>query len=219
MINYYHPRVLSGYLILFIILTMKSPSFLDKFTKTPILFWQPSRNFFSHFASTASVRRLLLVSNYIIWLFFFYLSFLLVKVNPNNFWQIFLAVLTSEIIEKYLKIKCLWRRPLCLQINQLPRGFLRSWYQNGSFPSGHTIKAAFFLLFILQYGVFSPWLFLFFTAPLLIFRILTGFHYPADVFGGTIFGIIIWFVVKGLQFPPFLLNFTRIIFNTIFLIH
>lgn len=197
---------------------MKSPSFSDKFTKTPILFWQPSRNFFCHFSSSELGRRLLLVSNYAIWILFFYVSFLLVKNNINTFWQILIATLISEIVEKYLKIKTLWKRPFCHSLNQLPKGFIKTWYQNGSFPSGHTIKATFFLLFILQHAVFHPILFLGLTAPLLVFRVLIGFHYPIDVFGGAGLGIIIWFLVRELQFSPFLLNFTRIIFNTIFFI-
>lgn len=191
---------------------------MDKFTKTPILFWQPSRNFFCQFSSSPLGCRLLVISNYAIWIFFFYVSFLLISNNINTFWQILIATVISEIIEKYLKIKTLWKRPFSHSLGRLPDGFIKTWYHNGSFPSGHTIKAVFFLLFILQYSVFSPILFLVITAPLIIFRVITGFHYPVDVFGGAGFGVLIWLLVRGLQFSPFLLNFTRIIFNTIFFI-
>lgn len=191
----------------------KQPLLSENLTKIPFLFWQPRTDFFCHFSSFTFGRRLLLLFNYIIWLFFFFISFLLIRSNQNTFWQIFFATLISEITEKYLKIKCFWYRPLCRHIDRLPKGFLRSWYQNGSFPSGHTIKATFFFLFILQSGVFPPSLFLLFTLPLLAFRVLTGFHYPVDVFGGSLLGLIIWFLVKNLQFPLVMISPITSIFN------
>jgi membrane-associated phospholipid phosphatase len=87
------------------------------------------------------------------------------------------------------------------------------WYKTGSFPSGHTMKAVFFLLFILQYQVFSPVIYLLITISLLSFRVLAGFHYPIDMLGGLVLGLSIWLTTYRLQFPPFLVNFIRTIFN------
>lgn len=66
---------------------------------------------------------------------------------------------------------------------------------NGSFPSGHATRAA-IVAFILGYalserfprGRYLMWLFPIFES---ISRVYVLQHYPMDVFGGTIFGIII----------------------------
>jgi len=78
----------------------------------------------------------------------------------------------------------------------VPAGLVESWYETGSFPSGHTIKATYFFLFTLQYAVISPTIFLAVVIPLLTFRILVGFHYPVDMFGGAFIGFLLWFLVK-----------------------
>lgn len=134
--------------------------------------------------------------NYFIWIFFIFVSFLLVFKDINIFWQLFVCTLFGEIIEKYGKSHALWKRPFFARHDHVPTGLVESWYETGSFPSGHTLKATYFFLFTLQYGVISPVIFLGIVIPLLLFRVLVGFHYPIDMFGGAIFGFLLWFLVK-----------------------
>jgi membrane-associated phospholipid phosphatase len=183
-----------------------------------ILFWQPKKDYLRWFQKTYPRKKFLIILNYIIWFFFFYISYLLIKSNTNVFWQIFFACVIAEFIERLVKRKIYWRRPMFEHKDKTPVGLVDSWYKTGSFPSGHTIKAVFFLLFIIQYSVFPISLFLAVTVPLLTFRIIIGFHYPIDILGGIILGIVIWFVSKGIILPECLTNIIRQIFNFIFLI-
>ncbi len=174
--------------------------------KTGLLFWQPKTDFFKKLSCSPSGCNLLLLSNYLIWFFFLFVSYLLVFPHPFLFWQIFASMLVSELIEKYLKIKCLWLRPFKTSNNQVPDGFIKTWYHKGSFPSGHTIKAVIFFLFILQYQVINPLIFILFTLPLLLFRVIVGLHYPADVLGGAVIGYLIFLAVKLISIPQFLIT-------------
>lgn len=182
------------------------------------LFWQPKRDYFQHFSSSVGGNRLLVFLNYVIWVYFFYISFLLVQKDANIFWQLFVATVLAEAIEKFLKIKNYWKRPVHQKNHQLPNGLLKSWYQKGSFPSGHTIKAVYFFLFLIQYQVDTPWLFLSITIPLLLFRLFVGFHYPIDLIGGALIGIIIWLLVAHLVFPAAMVALAAYLFKTIFFI-
>lgn len=181
-----------------------------------LLFWQPKNDWLLWFEKTLIRKRILIIFNYIIWFFFFYISYLLIKKDTNIFWQIFLATVFAEIFERFLKSKIYWRRPLFKKKDTLPPGLVDKWYETGSFPSGHTIKAIYFLLFVIQYQVFSIPLFLSIVSPLLLFRVLIGFHYPIDILGGVITGVIIWLLSKGIVFPDFLNHFIQIIFNFVF---
>lgn len=180
------------------------------------LFWQPDIDWFKKISSLKNGNHLLVALNYIIWIYFFYISYLLVKVDANIFWQLLVATIGSELIEKYLKVQSYWQRPVHLRQNIIPNGLLKSWYQKGSFPSGHTIKAVFFLLFILQYHVVSPVQFLSVTIPLLLFRLFVGFHYPIDLLGGAIIGWLIWLSTNVLVFPNYLVSSARTVFNLVF---
>jgi len=135
----------------------------------------------------------------------------------NIFWQLLFATIIGEVIEKVLKVKSFWKRPMYLNNNHIPDGLLKSWYQNGSFPSGHTIKATFFLIFILQTSfTISPILFISIVLPLILIRIILGLHYPVDVLGGIIIGLIIGLFIGYIQFPLFLIEFIRPLFYFIF---
>lgn len=166
-----------------------------------LLFWQTKTDYFQLFSSRNFGKKILILSNYIIWLFFLFISCLLVLKSPSSFWQIFIAIFFSELIEKYLKVKSFWKRPFNNGRNRLPAGFLQAWYHNGSFPSGHSIKAVIFLLFIIQLQVFSPVIFILATVPLLLFRVLVGLHYPVDVIGGGLIGLLIW-LPSSRYLPP-----------------
>jgi membrane-associated phospholipid phosphatase len=164
--------------------------------KNLILFWQPPFDLLKIINKYSFKTPLLIFLNYFIWLFFVYISFLLVIKDINIFWQLLAVTTMGEIIEKYGKSHAMWKRPFFLHHSHVPTGLVESWYETGSFPSGHTLKATFFFLFILQYGVISPTAFLSIVVPLLTFRVLVGFHYPIDMFGGAFFGFILWFFVK-----------------------
>jgi membrane-associated phospholipid phosphatase len=179
-------------------------------------FWQPQFDFLKYFETTAFGKAIVVVLNYLIWAFLFYISYLLIRSNTNIFWQLLVATLIGEVVEKYGKSHALWRRPLYQRNDSTPVGLVDRWYKTGSFPSGHTIKAVFFFLFVLQYPVFSPTAFLLITTPLLFFRILIGFHYPLDMLGGTLIGFLIWFSTHQITFPETLTNIVRVIFNFIF---
>ncbi len=183
------------------------------------LFWQPNTDYLRLLSSSNFGRKILIFLNYAIWLFFFYLSFLLVKHNFSFFWLLFLATLLAEIIERFVKKKKFWCRPMFLRHDCTPSGLVDKWYRSGAFPSGHTIKATFFLLFLIFTPVFPLWLFFLIVIPLLWFRVLVGFHYPADILGGIAMGLFIWFTVSSLSISTPLDPYLHYIFNTIFLIN
>lgn len=185
--------------------------------KNNALFWQPSTDLFKKISQIKHGNKFLIFINYVIWVFLFYISFLLIKGNTNLFWQLFIATIIGEAIEKILKVKSFWKRPMYLNNNTIPNGLLKTWYQNGSFPSGHTIKAIFFLIFILQNpGFVNPVFFLIVVSPLLLIRVFLGLHYPIDILGGGVFGLIIGLTVGQIQFPNFLIEFIKPIFNLVF---
>lgn len=183
------------------------------------LFWQPKSDILRFLNRTTIGRIFIIIFNYSIWLFLFYLSLKLIKHNPNIFWQLFAATLIGEIVEKYGKSHALWRRPLFQRHDSTPMGLVDSWYKTGSFPSGHTIKATYFFLFLLQYQVFNQNIFLTITLPLLLFRILIGFHYPIDMLGGAIVGTFIWYITHQIAAPPFMTEIVHVIFNSVFFIN
>lgn len=190
-----------------------------KITDLKVLFWQPKTDWFKLLASKKYGHPFLLVLNYCLWLFLFYISYLLIKTDINIFWQLFLATIISEIVEKILKSKQFWPRPLHLRQNVLPKGILKGWYLKGSFPSGHAIKVFFFLVLMLNSVINFPlWIFILITSLLLFSRIILGLHYPIDILGGIIIGIIIGYLVFQFHFPQFMLDFIQPIFNFIFFI-
>ncbi|MFZ2152425.1 MAG: phosphatase PAP2 family protein, partial [Microgenomates group bacterium] len=148
-----------------------------------LLFWQPQKNYYQIIASSVFGKFLLISSNYITWIFLIYPSYLLVKFDSNIFWQLLFATVLGEIIEKVVKLKKYWKRPTFAKSIDVPYGLIKSWYLTGSFPSGHTIKATFFLLLLLHYQLFFL-AFILVIVPLLYFRVLIGFHYPIDIIGG-----------------------------------
>ena len=183
------------------------------------LFWQPERDLLKTLLGLDKGKYILIFFNYIIWIFLFYISYLLVKNDINSFWQLLIAVVSTEIVERYVKKKIYWRRPLFNRKDKTPPGLVDKWYKTGSFPSGHTIKSVYYLLFIIQYQVFGPIAFISIITPLLLFRVLMGFHYPIDIVGGVVIGVISWFITKNIVFPDFANNFIQPIFNFFFLIH
>lgn len=190
-----------------------------KITDLKALFWQPKTDWFKALASKKYGHCVLLILNYCLWIFLFYVSYLLIKTDINIFWQLFLATIISEIIEKILKSKQFWSRPLHLRQNVLPKGILKGWYLKGSFPSGHAIKVFFFLVLMINSVINFPlWIFILITSILLFSRVILGLHYPIDILGGIIIGLIIGYLVLQFHFPQFMLDFIQPIFNFIFFI-
>lgn len=185
-------------------------------TNKELFFWQPKKDYFKHFCQFPIGRFILVATNYIIWIFLFYISYLLIRKDINIFCQLFFATLTGEIIEKYLKTKKIWHRPVHKNKNTIPSGLIKHWYTNGSFPSGHTIKAVFFFLFILQYQVFNPILYWLIVLPLLSFRVFVGLHYPIDVIGGAFIGMVLYLFSLPIHLPLVINNLIEKIFNFIF---
>jgi len=182
------------------------------------LFWQPKTDFLAFFEDGFLKEIILIFLNYFIWIFFFFLSFKLICFDINFFGRLFIATVIAELVERFLKKKRIWIRPMFNKHKVAPKGLVNNWYYSGSFPSGHTMKATYFLIFIISTGVLSLPVFLAIVIPLLTFRVLVGFHYPIDIIGGIIFGIILWFLTKDLIFPATFNNLINTIFNFVFFI-
>lgn len=193
---------------------------MEKINRFKFLFWQPQQDWFKTISSKRYGHIFLLFLNYCLWFFLFYISYLLIKQDINNFWRLFFATIVSEIIEKVLKKQKFWHRPIHLNKNILPNGILKKWYQHGSFPSGHAIKAVFFLILIIYTPISFPITFFITIVSILVLsRIILGLHYPIDILGGIIIGFIIGYTISQMVFPIFLLNFIQPIFNFFFFIH
>ncbi len=174
-----------------------------------ILFWQPKFDLLKSLLKTNFGSILVVILNYLIWVILAIMSFILISHDPNIFWQLLLATTLAEIIERLSKAYFFWSRPIGKHKNTLPKGLVKCWYDTGSFPSGHTSKAFFFFLFLTQYQVFPASLFLVITIPLILFRILIGFHYPVDILGGLVVGFFTWAVSHQITFPQPLIQLVK----------
>lgn len=184
----------------------------------PLLFWQPHPDYLKLLSAYPFGKKILIVLNYAIWLFLFYVSYRLIRSSPNFFGQILLATVVSEVIERWLKNKIYWKRPMFVRHDSTPTGLVDKWYKTGSFPSGHTIKATFFFLFILQSQVINPTAYLGITGFLILFRVVIGFHYPIDILGGMVIGLVAWMPVHLIHFPMVFNNIIKLVFNFVFFI-
>jgi membrane-associated phospholipid phosphatase len=140
----------------------------------------------------------------------------LIRNDINIFWKLLFITVIAEFLERFLKNKIYWRRPLFEKKDRLPHGLVGKWYETGSFPSGHTVKAVYFLLFLIQFQVFPLPLFLIIVVPLLFFRVVIGFHYPIDMLGGILTGVLVWLPSKMITAPDYLNKVIKTIFNFIF---
>jgi membrane-associated phospholipid phosphatase len=180
------------------------------------LFWQPKQSLLKLACRSKTGEFLLVFLNYLIWFFLVFLSFKLVKKDANIFWQLFLSTFIAETVERFSKSFLFWSRPICKYKYLLPKGLVKNWYNTGSFPSGHTSKAVFFLLYSIQYAVFPQNLYLLITVPLLVFRVLVGFHYPIDILGGIFIGFVSWQISHNIVFPQAMVDLVESIFSIFF---
>ncbi|HPD44841.1 MAG TPA: phosphatase PAP2 family protein [Candidatus Woesebacteria bacterium] len=178
-----------------------------------LLFWQPQKDYLKVFLTTKFLNYLLIFLNYFIWAFLFYIACLLVKNNFFSLGQILVALVISEIGERWIKSKVYWRRPFLNRHDSIPQGLVVNWYRTGSFPSGHTAKAVFFFFLVEHYGVFNPILYWLIIIPLLLFRVVVGFHYPIDLLGGMVIGLISYFFSLLIVLTPVVSNLIEKIFN------
>jgi uncharacterized membrane protein/membrane-associated phospholipid phosphatase len=169
-----------------------------------LLFWQPSTNYFQLLSGFPHGSSILLFLNYSPWLIVLWATLSLVSVRGDLIFQIILAMILSEVLEKIIKVKNLWSRPLDKKGNQLPKGFIQSWYKIGSFPSGHAIKAIFFtfLLLSIKPALFLPIILILLSLSLI--RVLLSLHYPVDFLGGAIFGFLIYQATNLFSFSTLL---------------
>lgn len=186
--------------------------------KNNLLFWQPRFDFLRYLSRPTPGRIAIIILNYSIWIFLFLTAYFLIRDQANVFWQLLAATVLGEIIERIGKSHTIWSRPLFQRHESTPPGLVDRWYKTGSFPSGHTIKAVYFFLFVLQYHFSASPVFLAIAVPLLFFRILVGFHYPIDMLGGLIFGFLIWVFTHQIVAPAAWTQVFHAIFNAVFFI-
>ena len=192
----------------------KPHSFLT--AKIPLIFWQPQFDLLGFILKKKAGSFKIVFLNYLIWFFLLFVCYLLINQQPSLFFSILIAMVISEIVERFGKQHALWRRPFFKRHQHTPPGLVESWYKTGSFPSGHTIKAVYFFILNLQFLVISPLVYLAVTLPLLIFRVLVGFHYPVDILGGLIICWGIWLFSSLFPSPEILTNLIQIIFSFVF---
>jgi membrane-associated phospholipid phosphatase len=182
-----------------------------------ILFWQPKFDFLSYLLNKKDGQFKVVFLNYLIWFFLLFICYLLINVQPSLFFLILFSMIIAELIERFGKKHALWKRPFFKRHTHTPPGLVESWYKTGSFPSGHTIKATYFFLLILQFGVINPLVYLLVCLPLILFRVIAGFHYPIDILGGMTIGWLIWNVSLLIPSPSIIAQIVQTIFSFIFL--
>lgn len=183
------------------------------------LFWQPKGNFYERIDHIKYKRFLILFFNYFLWIFLFFVSYLMIKKDIQYFWKLLFASLVTELMEKFIKSKKMWLRPLFYKKIPIGKNLFQCNYNKGSFPSGHTAKVTYFFLMLWIVQVINPFLFIIICIPLLVFRIFFHFHFPIDLAGGLLVGVVGWIISKDVVIISPLTSLVRNIFNIVFFIN
>lgn len=131
--------------------------------------------------------------------FLIFLIFLFLFENFKKYWPIISKAVLAGILARLGFAEIIyffWKRPRPFMVHKV--NLLLSYPSNPSFPSGH---AAFYFAFsTIIYSYNKKAGFLFFLASFLISfsRILCGFHWPSDILGGAVIGIISGIIILKL---------------------
>ncbi len=153
------------------------------------LFWQPfqiAKNYYDV---------LYFFSYWYIWLIVVIISlFFLFKNTKKSLFFLWMSLVIAQTIETVLKHFSPWSRPF-LELGSTPPNWLTS-YSQGSFPSGHAMKGIIVLYFLFLY---NKKIFILALPGVLIMdytRIYFGLHYPIDILGGSIIGLVVIFMLN-----------------------
>jgi undecaprenyl-diphosphatase len=161
--------------------------------------------FFNSFAGKAQIFDALIVFfaaylQYILIIIFFMILYFSAYSKGEKLY-IFLVTTISIIIARLgitEIIRFFYHRPRPFLILQVHKLLSNGWFYSDtewSFPSGHS--AFFFALATAIYLCNKKWGFWFIIAAILmnISRIIAGVHYPSDILGGAIVGIITGYLI------------------------
>ncbi|MEA2112479.1 MAG: phosphatase PAP2 family protein [Patescibacteria group bacterium] len=157
--------------------------------------------FFSNLVFRNEMVDMLIVflADWLIWwmIFFVAVLFFLKKISFKIILKILTATLAAWLISKLIKHFYFSPRPFVL-LTDIKTLFTHGL--NDSFPSGHTTFA---FALATAISLFSNWktgLFFFVSAILIgLSRITVGIHWPLDILGGLVLGVIISSIFYFLQ--------------------
>lgn len=133
-------------------------------------------------------------------LYFFLLLFVLVNFGKKAIWWIFFAIITV-IVTDFISsnvFKPFFARPRpCIDPEFAVNVRLLARYcgTNGSFTSSHAANffglAVFFFITFRHFAPKAAYLFFIWAAIVCYAQVYVGVHYPTDILGGAIFGIMV----------------------------
>ncbi len=140
------------------------------------------------------------LASFLLWLMFFGLFVLWItdgKIKREQVFHALFAAGSAWIIAHLIKAIFPTLRPF--QVNNFPTAVLIP-LANSGFPSGHTAAAFALALTIWLHDKKAGVIFLIAAAVIGIARVLANVHYPIDILGGAILGIIAALAVEKLHF-------------------
>ncbi len=161
--------------------------------------------FFNNFAGQSAVFDIFVVFlasylQYFLVLIFILLLYFSRYAKPEKlriFWVTIVSVIVSRFGAAEL-IRFFYHRPRPFVTLQVHKLLSSGWFYSDtewSFPSGHS--AFFFAMATAIYLYNKKWGVWFFVAVILmnVSRIVSGVHYPSDILGGAIIGIVVGYVL------------------------